>query len=183
MLKGMFTRAEMTRLSGLKHQTTYRLEEKNTLTPNNSEYNYNQVIFGRILEQVRRSLGVTAINFADNFGPRAQYEIDWVKTEFIFVTNQGAGIIPSDPSLDLSAVINEWLLPLEKEVFVISGRDPRVKAFLLDHFRFVPKEDTDLTVVLVARVRKAIDQLADKQSITRKIEKTKNTHHDHVLVG
>ncbi|MBE9204915.1 hypothetical protein IQ218_17665 [Synechocystis salina LEGE 06099] len=66
------------------HQTTYQLEKKNIISPTNGQYTFNQIIFGRFLEQSRKASKAKTIKFADKFGSRAQHEIDWDDVELVF---------------------------------------------------------------------------------------------------
>jgi hypothetical protein len=183
MLTELFNRAELVNLSGMRHQATYRLEERNILTPCNKQYNYNQVIFCRTLDQIRKAMGSGKMTFADGFGPRGQFEIDWASHEFMYFSAEGAGFVPEDPSGAMEALTNEWFPDLKKEVVLMSSNQKEVRDFFMEHFRVVPKNDTTIALVLLRRVRAAINEAARKQGLFSKLEVAQNLSSDYALVG
>jgi hypothetical protein len=183
MLTELFNRAELVNLSGMRHQATYRLEERNILTPCNKQYNYNQVIFCRTLDQIRKAMGSGKMTFADGFGPRGQFEIDWATHEFMYFSTQGAGFVPQDQTGSMESVTNEWFPELDKEVVLMSSNQKEVREFFIEHFRLVPKDNTTIALVLLRRVRAAIDEIAKKQGVLPKVEKARNFRSDYALVG
>lgn len=156
----MFTRAELTKLSGLNHTTTYRLEERGLLVPYQGGYSYNQVIFGRFIEQLRHAIGVTSIKFAERFGTNAQFEIDWVNTHAVMYIGQGFGLIEHD----FSSVEQEWLLPLDKEAFLFED-NPEVGKIFEECFRFKIVDNCPVVYICLNRVRSAIYKIALEKKI------------------
>jgi hypothetical protein len=171
MLKKLFTRAEFTDLTGIRHQTTYQLEKKNIINPANGEYTFNQVIFGRFLEQSRLAYSSPTIKFADGFRGRSQYEIEWEKVELVFLTKQGAGMIQGDDlPIGIRDLTDEWLLPLEKEAFLVSGSDVRVKDFFAQNFRFMLTDNSDIVIAVVGRIRQRLLEEIDVRGLENKIK-------------
>lgn len=179
----MFNRTEMSELSGISPSALYTLEEKNIINSQKNKYTYNQLIFGRVLEQVRDELGVTALKFADDFGSRAQYDIDWTSTCLIMVVNQGFGIIDGEKNKEIESAFDEWFLPHEKEAFSIDGdSNPEIRKFLKDHFFIDLKGNANLIYVAIFRVRKAIERAAKKRLISDKLEIAKGSPFEYTLV-
>ena len=179
----MFNRTEMAELSGINSRTLYRLEEKNILNSQKNKYTYNQVIFGRVLEQIRYELGVTTMKFAEAFGSRAQHEIDWTTTCLIMFVNQGFGIIDGEKNKEIESAFDEWFLPHEKEAFFIDGdSNPGIRQFLKKHFLIDLQGNTNLIYVAVFRARKAIQRVAKKRLISDKLEIAKGSPFKHALV-
>jgi len=177
MLKDLFNRTELVNLSGMRQQATYRIEERNILTPCDKQYTYNQVVFCRVLDQTRKVMGLKKLTFADGLGPRGQFEIEWDTAESVFFSEQGVSIIRHDPAISASmaALINEWLLPLDQEVFPLSSNDKNVRAFCLEHFRFLPKHDMTIAFVVLPRVREAIGRNAEEFGLFHKLARVRET--------
>jgi hypothetical protein len=183
MLKELFNRAELSAFSGLNNNATYRLEDRGIITSIDKQFTYGQVIFCRVLDQTRKALGAPKMTFAEGFGSRGQYEIDWENAQLIFFSEQGAGVIPAELDIDFSTVIDEWLLPVEKEVFCVSSDDKNVRAFFGQYFRFVPKQGIVISIVVLPRVRSEITKLADKKGVLNKIIKSMQMREDYALIA
>ncbi len=186
MIKNLFTRAEFTDLTGIRHQTSYQLEKKNIIVPSNGEYTFNQLIFGRFLEQSRRAFGAKTIKFADVFGSRAQYDVQWDEMEIAFLNGHGVGIIGTDDFFaraDAISLIDEWLLPVELECFLFSGKDEKVRAFLLEHFRFMSAESDSTVIAVVGRIRRRLIEEIEVRGLEDKLEKSVQRKADRSLVA
>lgn len=169
----MFSRSELEKLTGLDYQLIRSLERRKILTSRQGKYSYNQAIFGRTLHLIQKKLNLRAINFAEAFGSRPQDEIDFITLDLMLIVNSGFAMLPSI-NKDIRTVVDEWLLPIEQEVFLgnnLSHDD--LKALTKMGIPTIYGANLNVIVIALYRVRNRIDAIAEDMGVTPKTEKAK----------
>lgn len=193
----MFSRIELSQLTGLEYEMTRSLERRKIITPNKGRYNYNQVIFGRVLRQIQVELKLPRIVFTDVFGVDPQNKIDFVNRPLIFLVNLKNAIFPNIDKSDikkfeehwdnfLNYVVNEAVGEIifvpNKEIISLNNNSNSIK--MIEVFIGDAQITGDISIVIIPlfRVREAIKLKAEEMDISSKIDQTQLSHFDDVLI-
>ncbi|MEB3309751.1 MAG: hypothetical protein VKJ02_05920 [Snowella sp.] len=176
---------------------TRSLERRKIITPNKGRYNYNQVIFGRVLRQIQVELKLPRIVFTDVFGVDPQNKIDFVNRPLIFLVNLKNAIFPNIDKSDikkfeehwdnfLNYVVNEAVGEIifvpNKEIISLNNNSNSIK--MIEVFIGDAQITGDISIVIIPlfRVREAIKLKAEEMDISSKIDQTQLSHFDDVLI-
>lgn len=198
-LINMFSRIELSQLTGLEYEMTRSLERRKIITSKKGKYNYNQIIFGRVLRQIQIELNLPSIVFSDAFGVDPQSKIDFVNRSLIFLINLEHAMIPHIAKDDVKEFEDHWnefldhtfneamgetvFLPNKEIISFNNGDNPSgtlVMESLVGGAKFMG--DVSFVIIPLFRVREAIELKAEEMSISSKIEQTKLSHFDNILI-
>ena len=166
---------------------------------NQGKYNYNQIVFGRVLRQIHIELNLPIIVFSRAFGVDPQSKIDFVNRSLIFLINLEHAMISHIAKNDVKGFEYHWnefldhtfneamgetvFLPNKEIISFNNGDNPSgtlMMESLLGGAEFMG--DVSFVIIPLFRVREAIKLKAEEIGISSKIAQTKLSHFDNILI-